>query len=323
MLNLFNKNRVKAGKQAQPNKSSDKKESPLVALKGSWKKLNSMDRKQAYTWGAVVLVGLVVLMLLGTASSNQPEDFTEYESRGYDLANMPFSSDEAEQYLLASKYPDMNGQNNSGLYSAEEKAARQAADEEEAEAQAAEDSSANGQDGNYRDSTYGGNAGRYYGGGSGSRGGSGAKTQVGQLSSASLKGASGSAVSGTFGPRGDFSNFKSQNKGSDKAPVGPGSGSARKALFQTAQGSRATAGIKDNRLINAKKAMMGGNIEGSKAFTDNGVDLSKASGLNLDTNAPVTTPGLQDLDDKLQKAKDKAEKKDQEDEYNEDKWWQD
>ena len=64
MLNLFNKNRVKAGKQAQPNKSSDKKESPLVALKGSWKKLNSMDRKQAYTCG-VNVIGYCVLQSTG------------------------------------------------------------------------------------------------------------------------------------------------------------------------------------------------------------------------------------------------------------------
>ena len=41
---------------------------------------------------------------------------------------------------------------------------------------------------------------------------------------------------------------------------------------------------------------MGGSIRGSEAFTDSGVDLSKASGLNLDTNAPVSSADLSNLE---------------------------
>ncbi len=163
--------------------------------------------------------------------------------------------------------------------------------------------------------------GRYYGGGSS---GSVTPTQVGTLNSASLKGASGSGVSGTFGPSGDFSNFRSQDKGQDvfNAQQGRGSGNARQALFQTAVGSRAAAGQKDNRLVNAKKAMMGGNIKGSDAFlSDSGaVDLSKAAGLNLDTNAPISSVDPGAFDDALQDANDDAADDAQDDEEQE--WWQ-
>lgn len=316
-MSLFSKKpKVKAGKAvAAPSGAAPKRQSPFAALSGGWKKLNSMDRKQAYTWGSVVLVAILALLLLGSAASNDTDDFSTFESRGYDLANMPFSTDEAEQYLLANKYPDMKDTQAFGLYSADEKAARQKTDEFEEEEM--EENWTSG----VRDSGHGGNArvgGSYHGGAR--VGGTGTRTNVGQLSSANLKGARGSGMSGTFGPRGDFSNFKSQDKGYDKAPgMNSGSSSARKALFQTAMGSRAAAGLKDNKLINAKKAMLGGHIDGSKAFlSDSGaVDLSQAKGLNLDTNAPVGGPDLSDLDKALENANedasDDAQKQDEQD----------
>lgn len=324
MFNLFNKKKVFAGKQNNDEKkpaaaaagaktdANNAKPAPFAALGKTWAKLNKMDRKQAYTWGAVAVVALVALITLGSVvGGSSDEDFAAFETRGYDLANMPFSSDEAEQYLLASKYPDMQNTNAAGLYSKEEKEARQAEDAEEAAAQL--DTSVTSEASEYV-------PGRYYGGGSS---GSVTPTQVGTLNSASLKGASGSGVSGTFGPSGDFSNFRSQEKGRDvfNAQQGRGSGNARQALFQTAVGSRAAAGQKDNRLVNAKKAMMGGNIKGSDAFlSDSGaVDLSKAAGLNLDTNAPVSSvdPGL--FDDALKDAQQNAETEAQEEE---DEWWE-
>ena len=325
MFNLFNKKKVFAGKQNNDEKkpaaaaagaktdANNAKPAPFAALGKTWAKLNKMDRKQAYTWGAVAVVALVALITLGSVvGGSSDEDFAAFETRGYDLANMPFSSDEAEQYLLASKYPDMQNTNASGLYSKAEKEARQAEDAEEAAAQL--DTSVTSEASEYV-------PGRYYGGGSS---GSVTPTQVGTLNSASLKGASGSGVSGTFGPSGDFSNFRSQDKGQDvfNAQQGRGSGNARQALFQTAVGSRAAAGQKDNRLVNAKKAMMGGNIKGSDAFlSDSGaVDLSKAAGLNLDTNAPISSvdPGL--FDDALKDAQQEAEDTAQEEEEQE--WWQ-
>ena len=325
MFNLFNKKKVFAGKQNNDEKkpaaaaagaktdANNAKPAPFAALGKTWAKLNKMDRKQAYTWGAVAVVALVALITLGSVvGGSSDEDFAAFETRGYDLANMPFSSDEAEQYLLASKYPDMQNTNAAGLYSKEEKEARQAEDAEEAAAQL--DTSVTSEASEYV-------PGRYYGG---SSSGPVTPTQVGTLNSASLKSASGSGVSGTFGPSGDFSNFRSQEKGRDvfNAQQGRGSGNARQALFQTAVGSRAAAGQKDNRLVNAKKAMMGGNIKGSDAFlSDSGaVDLSKAAGLNLDTNAPISSvdPGLFDdaLKDAQQQAEDTAQ---EEDEY---EWWE-
>ena len=325
MFNLFNKKKVFAGKQNNDEKkpaaaaagaktdAKNAKPAPFAALGKTWAKLNKMDRKQAYTWGAVAVVALVALITLGSVvGGGSEEDFAAFETRGYDLANMPFSSDEAEQYLLASKYPDMQNTNAAGLYSKAEKEARQAEDAEEAAAQL--DTSVTSEASEYV-------PGRYYGGGSS---GSVTPTQVGTLNSASLKGASGSGVSGTFGPSGDFSNFRSQDKGQDvfNGQQGRGSGNARQALFQTAVGSRAAAGQKDNRLVNAKKAMMGGNIKGSDAFlSDSGaVDLSKAAGLNLDTNAPISSvdPGL--FDDALKDAQQEAEDTAQEEEEQE--WWQ-
>ena len=324
MFNLFNKKKVFAGKQNNDEKkpaaaaagaktdAKNAKPAPFAALGKTWAKLNKMDRKQAYTWGAVAVVALVALITLGSVvGGGNDEDFAAFETRGYDLANMPFSSDEAEQYLLASKYPDMQNTNASGLYSKAEKEARQAEDAEEAAAQL--DTSVTSEASEYV-------PGRYYGG---SSSGPVTPTQVGTLNSASLKGASGSGVSGTFGPSGDFSNFRSQDKGRDvfNAQQGRGSGNARQALFQTAVGSRAAAGQKDNRLVNAKKAMMGGNIKGSDAFlSDSGaVDLSKAAGLNLDTNAPVSSvdPGL--FDDALKDAQQQAEDTAQEEDEN--RWW--
>lgn len=324
MLNLFNKkSQVKAGKvtvsskideNAQGQSKEGKKQVQLIGVTKTWKKLNSMDRKQAYTWGAVGIVLVIgLLMLSSMASSPNQEDFSDFETRGYDLANMPFSSDEAEKYLLAAKYPDMQGSEFDGLYTPAEKAARQAEDEENNEYLDEEEDlapSLDGIGGDYSGGSYG----------SGSGGGSG-PTQVNTIGHADLKSASGAGLGGnTFGPTGDFSNFKDQEKGYDKAPTkGAGSGDARKALFQTAMASRAAAGLKKDKLLNAKKAMMGGNVKGSGAFMDDSgaVDLSQAAGMDLDTNAPVSSADLTDLGKKLNsKAKD-AQKQ-----AEETPWWQ-
>ena len=307
MFKLFNKGpKVRVGKQNnEPEKPAaaavGKKPLKLSGLNAAFKKLNSMDRKQAYTWGAVAVVGVVALLMLASmAGSSAEDDFSGYETRGYDLANMPFSADEAEQYLLASKYPDLKDKKG-GLYTKEEKAARQEADaEKEAQAQAKEVSSAaSSQASQYV-------PGRYYGGG---KSGSGANTQINRINSANLKSVSGSGVNGSFGPTGDFSNFRSQNKGNDRfTPQTPGKMNARQALFQTAKASRAAAGLKNDKLLNAKKAMMGGDVKGSDAFENNSgaVDLSKAEGLELDTNAPVDSADLSGMDDALNEANDDA-----------------
>lgn len=321
MFNLFNKgSKVRAGNQ----KNQEEKKQAVAApsstthalrqnnlLGEAWKKLQKMDRKQAYTWGAVAVVSLVALISIASVGGPEAEDFNNFETRGYDLANMPFSTDEAEQYLLASKYPDLNDKGHAGLYSKSEKEARQAEDAAQAE-QAKLDASVSSTASQYRPGRYGG----------GSGGGAASPTQVGSLSSANLKSASGSGMKSTFGPQGDFSNFRTQEKGSDKfLPKGPGKGDARKALFQTAQASRAAANLKNDKLINAKKAMMGGNVQGSDAFMEDGkINLDNLKGLELDTNAPMESADLSGLDDAVGDANKAAAEKQHEEEEME--WWE-
>lgn len=263
-----------------------------------FQKINTMDKKQAYTWGAVVVVCIIALITLASFLGDAEDtSFDGFDTRGYDLAQMPFVNDEAEEYLLASKYPDMQNNGAAMLYSQEEKEARQEAD---AEAEASEESADS-------DSAYssGGYTSRGYSGRGGGAGG-GSPTQVGSLGSASMGRAGGSGVSSTFGaPRGDFSPYKSQEKGSE-IQYQLKNADAQKALSQFARSSRAAAGLKDNRNANAKRALMGGGIKGSEAFTDSGVDMSKASGLNLDTNAPVSSADLSNLDQAVSDAANKG-----------------
>lgn len=256
-------------------------------------KLNKMDKKQAYTWGAIVLVCFIALITLATFMGNAEDaSFEDFNTRGYDLAQMPFLNDEAEEYLLASKYPDMKDNNATLLYSQQQKEARQAEDAAEAEEGAvsedsSEDSSNNGYSGGY--------SGRGYGGYSG--GGSSSPTQVGQLGTASMGRSGGSGVSATWGaPRGDFSTFKSQDKGTETPMAQLKNQDARRALSQFSQTSRAAAGLRDGKAANAKRALMGGHIQGSEAFTDSGIDLSKATGLAIDPDGDFSSDfsGLED-----------------------------
>ncbi len=258
-----------------------------------FQKINKMDRKQAYTLGAIVVVCFVALLTLASFLGNaEDSSFEDFNTRGYDLAQMPFVNDEAEQYLLASKYPDMQGNNSTMLYSAADKQARQ----QEDSAQAAEEAAEEATEAGATDDTYYG--GGYSGGGYTGGGTPRAPTQVGQLSSASMSRSGGSGVNTSWGaPRGDFSPYKSQEKGSEiPTQTQLRNQDARRALAQFAQASRAAAGLKDGKGANAKRALMGANVRGSEAFTDSGVDLSKTAGLTLDTNAPVSTADLGNLD---------------------------
>lgn len=277
-----------------------------------FQKINTMDKKQAYTWAAVVVVCLIALITLASFLGDAEDtSFDGFNTRGYDLAQMPFVNDEAEEYLLASKYPDMQNNGAAKLYSQEEKEARQEAD--------AEKSAADGEDADSDSdaaaSSSGGYASRGYSGRGGGAGG-GSPTQVGSLGSASMGHAGGSGVNSTFGaPRGDFSPYKSQEKGSEIQYQLKNS-DARKALSQFARGSSAAAGLMNGKGGNAKKALMGGNIKGSNAFTETGVDLSKAGGLALDTNAPTSSADLSNLEKNVGDGANNA--KDDKDDFNND-----
>lgn len=279
-----------------------------------FQKMNKMDKKQAYTWGGIIIACFLALMMLASfLGKAEDTSFDEFNSRGYDLAQMPFVNDEAEEYLLASKYPDMQNNGSTMLYSNEDKEKRQAEDAknaEEEDSQLEEDSASD-------DSSSSQTSRPYYGGRGGSGGGSGSPTHVGTLGSASMGRAGGSGVGGSWGaPRGDFSPYHNASKG-EEAPAQFKNTDARKALYQFAQTSRAAAGLKNDKGVNAKRALMGGGIQGSEAFTDSGVDLSKAGGLQLDTNAPVTTADLSNLGDKLKNESEKAKdaKKEAEEEF--------
>ncbi len=279
-----------------------------------FRKINKMNRKQAYTWGSVGIVCFVALMMLSSFLTAPDEaSFEDLTVAGYDLASLPFSNDEAEEFLLASKYPDMQEDQTSLLYTPEEKAARQEQDLAEALEESATQETAAETDTAAGSSGSSGRSYRGYRGRSG--GGTGTPTKINQMGTASMGRASGSGVSGTWGGvRGDFSPYKNQNKGKETPAVtGPvKTQNARKALFQIAQGSRAAAGLKEGKLANTKRAMMGGEIKGSEAFTDRGLDLTKAAGLEIDTGAPVEAD-VSNLEKAINDAQKAAEKKENQD----------
>lgn len=284
-----------------------------------FEKINNMDRKQAYTIGAVVAVLIVALLLIGSLMGTADDSsLNDFQARGYDLAAMPFINDEAEQLLLSSKYPDMQGDGSSLLFSQQEKEERQEADGADEDGEDEEEFDEDGDD-DESGSSAGASAGGRSGGGYGGRGGGAGrgKTEVGRLGGASMGRSGGSGMSGSYGaPRGDYSQYKTQNKGKEK-PIEFKNQDARRALSQFAKGSRAAAGLRDGKLANAKRALQGGDILGSEAFAGNGVDLSKTNGLALDTNAPIgSNPDLSNLKDKVaneaKKADDKQKEKNKE-----------
>ncbi len=276
-----------------------------------FRKIKKMDRKQAYTWGAVGIVCFVALMMFATLLT-APEDVSmeDLNVAGHDLAQLPFSNDEAEEFLLASKYPDMQENQTSLLYTPEEKAARQEQDLAEAlEGSAAEETAAAAAGTSSGTSARNGRSPRGY---RGRGGGTTTPTKINQMGTASMGRASGSGINATYGGvRGDFSPYKNQYKGKETpATTGPvKTQDASKSLFQITQGSRAAAGLKEGKLANAKRAMMGGEIKGSEAFTDRGLDLTKAAGLEIDTGAPVEADvsGLEKALDDAQKASEKKQ----------------
>lgn len=252
-----------------------------------FKKLNHMDKKQAYTYGAIIIVAMVALLTLASVAGSGPDDsFDDLQGRGYDLAQMPFVNDEAEQFLLASKYPDMRNNNVNAIYSKEEKEARQAEDaqnEAQEETAASEESSSSGYTGYSR------------GGGSGA---ARTPTQIGAFSpSGSMATASGGNTSATFGGtvRGDFSPFQRENKGKEAPFVDPKN--ARQALARFNSASRAAA-RGANKARDSQKALFGSHVSGTGGFDSNGVPLKgTGSGVNYEAS---DTPDLSGLDDTMQ-----------------------
>lgn len=266
-----------------------------------FKKLNHMDKKQAYTYGAIGVVCLVALLTLASVAGGGADDSLDnLNARGYDLAQMPFLNDEAENYLLASKYPDMKNNNVSALYSPRDKKDRQEEDAKEAAESGAADSAAD-TSGSYNSSSYGSG---YTGRGGGGRG---TPTQIGSFSSSgSMASASGGNTSATYGGtmRGDFSPFQRESRGNE-APFKPQN--AKQALTRFNAASRAAArGV--NKAVDSRKALLGSQVEGGFGTDSNGVPLGESKGINYDEAESADLSGLDDtMAEKAQEARDKKE----------------
>lgn len=268
-----------------------------------FKKLNHMDKKQAYTYGAIGVVCLVALLTLASVAGGGADDSLDnLNARGYDLAQMPFLNDEAENYLLASKYPDMKNNNISALYSPADKKERQEEDAKEAAESAASAGAAADSSGSYNSSSYGsGYTGRRRGGGQGT------PTQIGSFSaSGSMASASGGNTSATYGGtmRGDFSPFQRDSKGNE-APFKPQN--AKQALTRFNAASRAAA-RGANKAVDSRKALLGSNVEGGFGTDSNGVPLGESKGINYDEAESADLSGLDDtMAEKAQESRDKKE----------------
>ena len=286
-------------------------------------KLNAMNRKQIYTYGGIALAVVSALFLLASFLGNAEDpSFDGFSSRGYDLATSPFVTDEAEEYLLASKYPDMQEQPSNFLYSQEEKEARQAEDAALDEEEEEEDDdpfhvrsgSSSRDDDHYTgrsSSSRSGSSSRGYKG----RGGSGSRqpTQINQMGNAQRAQVSGGGASNApfGGTRRDSDSRKDNNKeGAKSQTPAQQNQSGRRALAQFSQGASAAAKLKDNKDLNMKRALMGNGNEANPFNEDGSVDLSKVDGAQLDTNAPQNeTPDLTSLQDSVKEAGDAAKDK--------------
>ncbi len=284
-----------------------------------FEKLNKMDRKQAYTIGAVAVVSIVaLLMLISAMTSGEDGSFDGMKARGYDLATMPFATDEAEKFLLANSYPDMKENGSTLLYSAAEKAARQKADEQAAEGSESEsftDENAAAANDEYarRDGSYGG----YSGGGSGRGGRGGGKTEIGQLSTANMARSGGSGVNSTYGPTGDFRQYKGrEDRGNEQPAPLVIARNKEAAAFRAA--SLQAARAKGGQLTAQRKALMQLSVDGQNPVS--GPTIDPTGGFQIEDGAPPTTTDLDNLDEKVAEAAKKAEEKRKEEKR---EWWED
>ena len=279
-------------------------------------KLNKMDRKQAYTYGGIGVGVLVALFLLASFMGNADEtSFDDFTARGYDLADSPFATDEAEEFLLASAYPDMKNNNAYTLYGPAERAKREAEDAQAAQESEEQDendeSSATSSDEEAEGYSYSGRN-RY-----GNRGGRSGPTQVQQLSGANVSHSNGAEMGSSWGsPRLDTTAFRQNDRAKDTINTSKGGMNAKRALSQFASASQAGAKLKEGKAVNMKRSLMGGDIVGANTNADGTVDLSNVDAAHLDTEAPdASSPDYDNLKDQLTQAADKAKEK--EDENNE------
>ncbi len=283
-----------------------------------FQKLTTMDRRQAYTVGAIIVVVVIVLMMLVSGGLEADQSIAGMNGRGYDLATMPFVNDEAERYLLANVYPDMQENGSTLLYSAQQKEARQeregTGEDETEQPEGVSDEIIEGQ---FPDAASLGDAQTSSGHGYGGYKGGHTPTTVGQLGTAKMGTASGSGINATWGPSGDFRQFKGRENRGNEAPVQLKTDNARQALAQFRAGSMAADKLRDNKLANARKAVMGGNVFGADA-AKGGIDMDKIGGLAIDPDALPSSTDLDALDDAVDNAAKEQEKPKEDDKL---PWW--
>ena len=308
-------------------KDSEKRKKLFEQISSAWNQFDAKDQRIVYTWGAMILVVIVVMFLVIPLFHTAPTavDFSEYDTHAYDLADMPFTSDEAEEYLVSAKYPELQEARREGIYSQEQKTERQAADQEAAarqkeymQQQAAAQQQAssdklNPQVEGYQVASNGG--------------ATPTGTPIEKLASASFKTASGKGITGVFGASSGAINSKNQqnkDEGTDATSDDEhGINDAKEALFRMSRDSRAAAGLGGDKETNARKALVGGGVTGNKAFMADsaGVELDSLSGHGLDLD-PELLAGADagELDKRIQKAihKSKDEKEKEETEW--EKW---
>ncbi len=102
----------------------------MAIITGNKKSKAAQDKRQAYTWAACIMVAVFVIAIAAPLLSSGSKSEEDYRARAYDLAQLPFNNDAAEEALLAqAQYSDIpkNDLINS-IYSKEDKAERQATD---------------------------------------------------------------------------------------------------------------------------------------------------------------------------------------------------
>ena len=321
------KQQPQEGTQTSPE-SSAKEKKFFGAFSQRWNELGLKKQRAVYTWLGILLSAGVVLYLAIPLfeTSSKPANLNGYETHNYDLGKMPFTTDEAEKYLVDTKYQDMQEPVTDGIYSQEERAQRQREDEQAAvyqreymrqqalAQQQAQADKLNPQVEGYQPAGAVGPS--VTGGTSAAR----AKTKIEKMASANLAPAKGTGVGGLFGPSGNVSSSKDKTKKDENNDFGAdehGAADAKEALFRMATGSRAAAGLAGDKETNARKALAGGSVTGREAFIadSEGINLDSldGQGLGLDPNAIQGGANAEGLDERIQaaihKSKDQKEKK--------------
>ncbi len=283
----------------------------LAKPKKVFEKLNKMDRKQAYTVGAIITVAIIALLMLVSSLGGEEDPMQGMNPRGYDLASMPFVNDLAEQELLASRYPDMLGNTSSMLYSPAERQEREQEDQEEYELvpvteDVTEASSAENvpqQESAGAEAASG--SGRGYGVG---RGAGRTPTEIGKLTSAGMATGGGSGIGSTWGPSVDNRGLQGQQGYVGSAATA--GGNAKQDLRQARFGSFAAAKNKNRMMTDARKAMQNGNIAGTQQAKQ-GPEIGKFGGLTSETGDVPHMADLGALDDAVDNAVKEQQKREE------------